>query len=167
MDKLDELLDEFSNAHYGVSENGIAADVTAARADLRAEFEAITAAAHMPEDYQFGMPSWINQCLYAAYIGAQFSPQVIEQIEAGRLTFPNAPVYKELDAARARIAELEGAQAWVSVGERLPENDGKYLVMEYLMQPKNSWQAVEEYTDGIWRTLATVTHWHAPPPPPQ
>ena len=36
--------------------------------ELRAEMDAICYAAHMPDDYEFGLPSWINQHLYGELI---------------------------------------------------------------------------------------------------
>lgn len=36
--------------------------------ELRAEMDAIRYAAHMPDDYEFGLPSWINQHLYGELI---------------------------------------------------------------------------------------------------
>ena len=76
----------------------------AERAELRADLDAAREAAHMPDDWPHGLPSWIAQRLYAAYIGAAFSPDVMEQIRAGRLTFPEAPIYAERDALRAELA---------------------------------------------------------------
>ena len=91
-------------------------------AALRAQLDAAQEAAHMPDDWPHGLPSWVNQRLYAAYIGAAFSPQVLEQIRTGRLTFPDAPIYAEaaqlraeLDAARATLASA----VTVSIGGAL------------------------------------------------
>ena len=67
----------------------------------QAELDAVRYAAHMPDDYKFGLASWVNQTLYACYIGAAISPHVSRMIEAGQLVFPNAPAWKELDALRA------------------------------------------------------------------
>lgn len=36
--------------------------------DTQREMEAIQYAAHMPSDYQYGLPSWINQRLYVRLI---------------------------------------------------------------------------------------------------
>jgi hypothetical protein len=85
------------------------------------EIAAIKYAAHMPDDYAFGLPSWIYQRLYAAWIGAIFSPEVIQQIETGHLVFPDSPTSKEngrlkselelanlrIDRAVAEISRLE------------------------------------------------------------
>lgn len=77
------------------------------RADaLAAEVEAIQSSAHMPDDYEYGLASWINQYLYAAYIGARMGPTAIQQIETGRLTFPNAPIYQERDRLAAEVERL-------------------------------------------------------------
>ena len=79
---------------------------------LRARLDAAQEAAHMPDDWPHGLPSWIAQRLYAAYIGAAFAPEVMEQIAAGRLAFPEAPIYAEAAALRAELAaavrEVEG-----------------------------------------------------------
>ena len=84
-----------------------------ARAECaEAELAAVRDAAHVPDDWPHGLPSWVNQRLYAAYIGAAFSPQVLEQIRTGRLAFPEAPIYAEAAALRAELAaavrEVEG-----------------------------------------------------------
>ena len=96
------------------------------------DLAAAQSAAHMPADYPHGLPSWINQHLYAAYIGARFSDSVMEQIRNGRLAFPEAPVYTELAATLARITELEAqlaAQAWRPVTEP-PTEIGHYLLID-------------------------------------
>jgi len=70
-------------------------------------------AAHMPDDYIYGLPSWINQHLYAAYIGAKVSPHIMQMIEAGTLTFPDSPAEKALATARAEVERLRpAAEAW-------------------------------------------------------
>jgi hypothetical protein len=73
---------------YGVS-------LEAENARLREEMDTIKVAAHMPDDYKYGLPSWVNQVLYENYIGAFMSPHITEQIESGHLIFPKAPVYEE------------------------------------------------------------------------
>ena len=86
-------------------------DEAIARAEAaEAELATIKFAAHMPDGYDHGLPSWIEQYLYAAYIGARQSDIVIEQINNGRLIFPEAPIYAEAAALRQRVAELEAAQ---------------------------------------------------------
>ena len=89
---------------------------------LRARLDAAQEAAHMPDDWPHGLPSWINQRLYAAYIGAAFSPQVLEQIRTGRLTFPEAPIYAEAAALRAErdaARGIETAEQPPEVGQRV------------------------------------------------
>ena len=80
---------------------------------LQDELAAVRFAAHMPDDYEYGLPSWINQYLYAAYIGASFSEIVLEKIRQGRLTFPEAPSYQRMlalesenEALRAQVEKL-------------------------------------------------------------
>jgi hypothetical protein len=70
-------------------------ELEAENARLREEMDTIKVAAHMPDDYKYGLPSWVNQVLYANYIGAFISPHITEQIESGHLIFPKAPVYEE------------------------------------------------------------------------
>ncbi len=82
--------------------------VPAARAE--AELETVREAAHMPDDWPHGLPSWIAQRLYAAYIGAAFAPEVMEQIAAGRLAFPEAPIYAEAAALRAELDAARGVE---------------------------------------------------------
>lgn len=69
------------------------------------ELDAIHFAAHMPDEYQHGLPSWVNQHLYAIYIGAKISPHIQAQIENGTLSFPDAPIWKELARLRDIIRE--------------------------------------------------------------
>ena len=66
-----------------------------------------------------------------------------------------------------RIAELEAAQRWVSVGERLPEVgqwvlvriDAETLVFEFMGR---GWRNEDEYIFAV----SDVTHWMPLPPPP-
>lgn len=71
--------------------------------EANSELAAIVFAAHMPIDYECGLPSWINQHLYAAYIGARQSPEFLAMIEDGRLTFPNSRTEKRLAVCEAGI----------------------------------------------------------------
>jgi hypothetical protein len=43
-------------------------ELRAENEQLRGDLDAVKYAAHMPEDYTFGLPSWINQRLYVAYL---------------------------------------------------------------------------------------------------
>jgi len=45
------------------------------------QWASIQYAAHMPSGYQYGLPSWINQVLYACYVGAFISPDIDKIIE--------------------------------------------------------------------------------------
>lgn len=70
------------------------------------ELSTVAHAAHMPADYKHGLPSWVNR-LYLAYIGGQLSPEAMAEIAAGRLTFPDAPVYTALAAAQEALNAIE------------------------------------------------------------
>jgi len=129
------------------------------------DLAAAQSAAHMPADYPHGLPSWINQHLYAAYIGARFSDSVMEQIRNGRLAFPEAPVYTELAATLARIAELEAqlaAQAWRPVTEP-PQMADNYHVWR-----RPGYHDFCHFNGVNWRTTGgdSVTHWQPLPAPP-
>ena len=82
----------------------------------------------------------------------------------------------QLDAANARIAELEAAQRWVSVDERLPDDEDNGVIawtnnaseyssynFDLAFYHKNfGWLMATEWEHGD----PTVTHWMPLPPPP-
>ena len=76
-------------------------------AELNAETNNIKYAAHMPDDYQYSLPTWINCNLYACYIGAAISPYLQELIESGKLRFPDSPAEKENIRLQAQVALLQ------------------------------------------------------------
>jgi len=68
----------------------------------------------------------------------------------------------------SRVTELEAAQRWIPVSERLPERDGYYLIT-------NSYTSLGYFFDGVWRyspihpnnqAAFPVTHWMPIPEPP-
>lgn len=74
---------------YDVQERELRTRAEAAEAraaELERELAAVSFAAHMPADWPHGLSSWIDQRLYAAYIGAYFSEEVRAQLLDGRLT---------------------------------------------------------------------------------
>lgn len=97
--------------------------------DAEKEMDAIKFAAHLPADYQYGLASWINQVLYACYVGARISPHIATAIEDGTLTFPNAPVWQDqerlatlLREARAAIsAHVDACNDQMCAGESVPD----------------------------------------------
>lgn len=60
----------------------LVASLIQAQAAAESELAAIQFAAHMPDDYEHGLPSWINQRLYACWIGMSLSPAVVKLMEA-------------------------------------------------------------------------------------
>lgn len=70
-----------------------------------------------------------------------------------------------------KVAQLEAAQPkWISVEERLPENDDNYLVFTY---DKNEAEIATYYGDGEWLThdltnlTRLVSHWMPIPSMPE
>ena len=92
-----------------------------------------------------------------------------------------------LEAAEKRIAELEAAQRWMSVEERLPDDAGSYLVYYHEWSNGDFLPKYDDYrirvmrfmNNGKWRmpvctdkrceadTNREVTHWQPLPQPPQ
>lgn len=91
--------------------------------ELKAEWEAVKYAAHMPGDYEFGLPTWINTRLYHAYIGAYFSDEVREMIESGRLRFPNSRVEKDRERLKEALARYGHHDP--ECNREVRENEGK------------------------------------------
>jgi hypothetical protein len=70
------------------------------------ELAAVRHAAHMPDDYEFGLPSYVNQVLYMNFIGAKISEHIYQDVISGRLTFPESPAEKRVVALVQELAEL-------------------------------------------------------------
>ena len=92
-----------------------------------------------------------------------------------------------LEAAEKRIAELEAAQRWIPVKERLPDDVGSYLVYYHEWSNGDFLPKYDDYkirvmrfvNNGKWRmpvctdkrceadTNREVTHWQKLPQPPK
>ena len=72
-----------------------------------------------------------------------------------------------VDALRARVAELETAQRWIPVTERLPKNYQQVLVVDEDKRYFLLWYDVEfgMWSDWQGRQDVRVTHWQLPAPP--
>ena len=74
--------------------------------EVELEARALRHAAHMPEDWPHNLASWVNQRLYAAYLGLHFSEEVMQEIADGRLTFPESPAHRRMVELEKENAEL-------------------------------------------------------------
>ena len=77
----------------------------------------------------------------------------------------------QLDAANKRIAELEAAQQWISVDERLPEPGDIVLAClpdyeELVIVNKWPKRQATSRVGSSWHESSRVTHWMPLPPPP-
>ncbi|HLF28242.1 MAG TPA: hypothetical protein VJG32_18075 [Anaerolineae bacterium] len=78
-------------------------------AELERELNNVRYAAHMPADYEYGLPSWINQRLYAAYLITLDNPPRTEDIERIiALERENKQLKAQLEQARAAPAPRLG-----------------------------------------------------------
>ncbi len=135
--------------------------VSARAAKLDAELAAIRFAANMPDDYKHGLPSWVRQHLYASYIGASFSEAVLNQIREGRLTFPEAPIYKRVAELQTALDAEREAHAWRPVSEE--PASGKYFV-----RTRDGTITTDLFLFGDWLVLSgMVTHYMPMPDAPQ
>lgn len=77
-----------------------------------------------------------------------------------------------LDAANARIAELEAANRWIPVGERLPEESGLYPVL-FATSDKRLLPAIRHFDIGhgwdmpVGMHLKGIVYWRPLPVPPE
>ena len=78
---------------------------------------------------------------------------------------------EELKAATARIAELEAAQRWIPVSERLPEADGYYWTMDFFKQEQKYKYRQKKWYDqsgmAVEFSATHVTHWMPLPKSPE
>lgn len=58
-------------------------------------------------------------------------------------------VNEKLEKAQARIAELEQERQWIPVSERLPEEDGDYLTLEFI-DGVGDYYSIAQYIDGFF-----------------
>jgi len=74
------------------------------------------------------------------------------------------------DALRKRIAELESAQRWVPVSERLPDNWESVLTIDISKSTQDVVSAFYNPEISLWSTHFScdlwVTHWMPLPEPP-
>ena len=96
--------------------------------------------------------------------------QIFKDVD-GRIV---AELQAQLDAANKRIAELEAAQAWVSVDERLPEAGQEVITVHPdIFKRPTAFGESQIYVirqlvtpEGVRWADAGVTHWMPLPPPP-
>lgn len=77
---------------------------------------------------------------------------------------------RELLILQQRIAELEAAQRWIPVGERLPEAETRVLAATPTGYMEVDWRFSEPIIDcgfANFFSLDNVTHWMPLPEPPE
>ena len=122
-------------------------------------------------------PDWAKSHLTGAYCYACHATcGTFDENDAVVIAAWNENAYEaELDALRARVAELEAAQRWIPVTERLPEENR--LVQVYngsvtcgiLREPQiigGGWMIAFDYS-GVLEFQFPVTHWMPLPQPPE
>ena len=80
--------------------------------------------------------------------------------------------YEERKILTARIAELEAAQRWIPVSERLPEvNEDVFTLVYDTNDGSTSVSALKHHGDGVWfiwdKGYYVVTHWMPMPKLPE
>lgn len=91
------------------------------RDELIAELEAVQYAAHMPADYAYGLPSWINQHLYADHIDKEQAIQAAGRWEQRCLDMQAeiARLTRERDDAVAAMQAMAAQRDYY--GDRVTE----------------------------------------------
>ena len=92
----------------------------------------------------------------------------------------------EVERLTARAEKAEAENRWIPVSEKLPEQDGSYLVIDESGNMFNStfdggcgdngefgeWSAIYDqhtlgYLDSEWNSYSGITHWRPLPEPPK
>lgn len=121
------------------------------------EIEAIHYAAHMPDDYEFGLPSWINQHLYGELIMLRDAD--------GR------PIRRSEDIAEILRLRAALEVAWIPCKKRMPDTSRHVWtapVLELDITPVAAWYADQWWIDDRPLGGTSITHWaeiRLPEPP--
>ena len=80
-----------------------------------------------------------------------------------------AELRKTLASIKSDVCPPRPEQRWVSVSERLPEEDGKYLTFHDMQEQNVTFQSTVTWDKDRWlHYLADyITHWSLLPPPPE
>lgn len=68
---------------------------------------------------------------------------------------------KDLYSAMVELREMRTSRQWVPVSERLPEQDGPYLILGNQFCSVS----IRSFKNGKFDSLCPVTHWMPLPPP--
>ena len=121
-----------------------------------------------PEDIK----KWLECCTHGTCNGC---PYFGDECDSDREVIDTLEYIQQLERKigelTEKVAQLEAAQPkWISVEERLPENDDNYLVFT---SDRNAAEIATYYGDGEWLThdftnlTPLVTHWMPIPQMPK
>ena len=140
----------------------------------------------MPEVYEFNRRKYYgcgrDECYTAGFNGTVtksiWNTRPIEDDLRNRIAELEAELGKDVDLtivglrkellnAQSRIAELEAAQRWIPVSERLPE-DGKPVWVCTIWNEQHSGFLIDGVWVGLFRDFreGEITHWMPLPEPP-
>lgn len=103
------MIDDFITTHRAVLPDAcqaelreLVAGLEREKAKLHEELQNVRFASHVPDDYRWGLASWIRQHLYACWVGANLSPNV-QQILEGAIKLRTAHLTNRVQELEAKL----------------------------------------------------------------
>ncbi len=110
---------------------------------------------------------------YPCECGLEFSQELAETLVEAALrgSLPTVQLGIDLEFEKRRVAELEAAQRWIPVSERLPKENAPVLVLTVLggmfVDFIHGKSVVTGNPDFYELDIEDVTHWMPLPKPPE